>query len=123
MKILIVDDLALMRRVIKNTLGCIGFNYTDEAIDGESALEKLKKNHYSLVISDWNMSPMNGLQLVQHMKINLELCKIPFIMVTVENNMNKIMQAKNAGVNGYVVKPFTVDVLKTQVYKALHMKL
>lgn len=122
MKILIVDDNAIMRRLLKNLLNQLNFRNIDDASDGLVALEKLKKTTYSLVISDWNMPQMNGLQLLQSIKIDLKLCRIPFIMITIENSIERFNMVKNAGVDGYIVKPFSIDVLKHTIHKVLHIK-
>ena len=115
MKVLVVDDYATMRRIIKNLLTQIGFTDIDEAADGASALEKLRQGGFGLVISDWNMEPMTGLQLVKEIRADAELKDMPFIMVTAESKTENVVAAKQAGVNNYIVKPFNADTLKSKI--------
>lgn len=115
MSILIVDDYNTMRRIVKNLLKQIGFENTDEAADGAEALSKMRGDHYDLVISDWNMEPMSGLQLLQEVRADNKLCRTPFIMVTAESKTDNVVAAKQAGVNNYIVKPFNAETLKTKL--------
>lgn len=113
--ILIVDDYKTMLRVIRNLLTQIGFQgiNIDEATDGSMALDMIGKKKYDLVISDWNMEPMTGLDLLKSVRAKGD--KLPFIMVTAESKTENIIAAKGAGVNNYIVKPFNADTLKTKI--------
>jgi two-component system chemotaxis response regulator CheY len=115
MKVLVVDDYATMRRIIKNLLGQIGFNDVDEAEDGGAALKKLRGGNFGLVLSDWNMAPMTGIQLLETVRKEAALAKIPFILVTAESKPENIIAAKKAGVNNYIVKPFNAETLKQKI--------
>ena len=119
MKILVVDDYATMRRIVRNLLGQIGYTDVDEAGDGVTALQKLRENKYGLVISDWNMEPMTGLQLLKEIRADVKLNATPFIMVTAESKTENVFAAKQAGVNNYIVKPFNADTLKTKIQSVL----
>jgi two-component system chemotaxis response regulator CheY len=113
--ILIVDDYQAMIRIIRNFLLQLGFEQIDEAHDGQTALAKLKERPYGLVISDWNMAPMNGLELLQQVRADPGLKHLPFIMVTAENRDDRIALARQAGVSGYVIKPFNVETLGRRI--------
>jgi two-component system, chemotaxis family, chemotaxis protein CheY len=115
MPILIVDDYKTMLRIIGNLLKQLGFYNIDEATDGNMALLKLQKNKYDLVISDWNMQPMSGLDLLGNVRESEHLKKIPFIMVTAESKTENVIAAQKAGVNNYIVKPFTASTLKSKL--------
>ena len=116
--VLIVDDYKTMLRVINSLLNQIGFKNVDEATDGGMALEKMKNKKYGLVISDWNMEPMSGLDLLKTVRtVNHD--KVPFIMVTAESKAENIMAARQAGVNNYVVKPFSAETLKSKIVAVL----
>lgn len=118
--VLIVDDYATMLRIIKNLLKQIGFDNIDEANDGASALEKVKGKKYDLIISDWNMEQMSGLDLLTSIRTSNENYKdVPFIMVTAESKTENVIAAKKAGVNNYIVKPFNADTLKTKIAAVL----
>jgi len=117
MKILIVDDFSTMRRIIKNLLRDLGFNNTDEADDGSTALPILKKGGYDFLITDWNMPGMPGIELLKAVRADPGLAKLPVLMVTAEQKREQIIEAAEAGVNGYVVKPFTAQVLKEKIDK------
>lgn len=112
MKILIIDDYKTMLRIIRNLLKQIGFENVEEATDGSSALKMLKGGKFDLIISDWNMEPMTGLQLLKEVRADEELCKTPFIMVTAESKTENVIAAKEQGVNNYIVKPFNAETLK-----------
>ncbi len=116
-KVLIVDDMATMRRIIKSLLEQLGFKNIDEAEDGAIALEKLKKGNYDLVITDWNMPNMTGLELVQEIRKDPQLKEIPVLMVTAEAKKENVIAAIKAGVNNYIVKPFTAETLKEKLEK------
>lgn len=117
MKILIVDDFSTMRRIIKNLLRDLGFNNTSEADDGETALPMLKSGKFDFLVTDWNMPGMDGLTLVKTMRSDDELCDMPVLMVTAEARRDQIVVAAEAGVDGYVVKPFTMATLKEKIEK------
>ncbi|MGI4852338.1 MAG: response regulator [Janthinobacterium lividum] len=119
MPILIVDDYKTMLRIVRNLLKQLGFENVDEALDGNEVLEKLKTSTYGLVISDWNMEPMNGLDLLRHVRNLDDYKKLPFIMVTAESKTESVMAAKDAGVSNYIVKPFNAATLKTKLQSVL----
>lgn len=116
-KILIVDDFSTMRRIIKNLLRELGFNNTDEAEDGDVALNKLKSHNYDFVVTDWNMPNMPGIDLLRAIRGDPGLKAIPVLMVTAEAKRENIVEAAEAGVNGYIVKPFNAATLKTKLDK------
>ena len=115
MPILVVDDYKTMIRIIRNLLKQLGFNDVDEASDGTEALAKLREKRYGLVISDWNMEPMTGYQLLKEVRADDSLRSTPFIMVTAESNTENVIAAKKAGVNNYIVKPFNAQTLKGKI--------
>jgi two-component system chemotaxis response regulator CheY len=115
MNILIVDDYKTMLRIIRNLLKQLGFNNVDEATDGSMALQKLRDKEYGLVISDWNMEPMTGIQLLREVRADSKLKALPFIMITAESKTENVIAAKEAGVNNYIVKPFNAATLKTKL--------
>lgn len=115
MKVLVVDDFATMRRIVKNVLKQIGFTNIVEADDGTTALAVLKKDKIDLVISDWNMPKMNGLDLLKAIKGDESLKNVPFLMVTAEAQKSAVVEAVQAGVDSYIVKPFTADTVKEKL--------
>jgi two-component system chemotaxis response regulator CheY len=117
MKILIVDDFSTMRRIVKNVLHELGFDNTDEADDGKTALPLLQGGNYDFVITDWNMPGMQGIDLLKAIRADSRLAKLPVMMVTAEAKKEQIVIAAQAGVNGYIVKPFTPDTLKEKMTK------
>ncbi|WP_457641140.1 chemotaxis response regulator CheY [Persephonella sp.] len=117
MKILVVDDMATMRKIIKGLLEQLGFKNIDEAEDGKVALQKLKNSKYDFVITDWNMPNMTGLELVQEIRKDPQLKHLPVLMVTAEAKKENVLLAIKAGVNNYIVKPFTAEVLKEKIEK------
>jgi two-component system, chemotaxis family, chemotaxis protein CheY len=119
MNVLIVDDYATMLRIIKNLLKQLNFENVDEATDGSKALQMLKLKDYGLIISDWNMEPMTGLDLLKEVRKDEKLKKIPFIMVTAESKTENVVIAKEAGVSNYIVKPFNADTLKGKIASVL----
>ena len=119
MPILIVDDYKTMLRIIRNLLKQLGFNNVDEAADGSAALQKLRDKSYGLVISDWNMEPMSGLQLLKECRTVNQLKALPFIMITAESKSENVVAAKEAGVNNYIVKPFNAATLKSKLTAVL----
>ena len=115
MPILVVDDYGTMIRIIRNLLRQLGFEDIDDAADGSVALNKMQGKKYGLVISDWNMEPMTGYELLKQVRSNPQLAKTPFIMVTAESKTENVIAAKKAGVNNYIVKPFNAATLKTKI--------
>ncbi|MEP9375403.1 response regulator [Aquabacter sp. CN5-332] len=115
MPVLVVDDYKTMVRIIRNLLKQIGFDDVDEASDGTEALSKLKERQYGLVISDWNMEPMTGYELLKRVRDDADLTSLPFIMVTAEAKSENVIAAKKAGVNNYIVKPFNAQTLKSKI--------
>lgn len=116
-KILIVDDFSTMRRIIKNLLRDLGYNNTFEADDGSTALPMLEGGDFDFVITDWNMPIMQGIDLIKKIRENPKLQSLPILMVTAEAKREQIITAAQAGVNGYIVKPFTADILKDKIDK------
>jgi len=117
MKILIVDDFSTMRRIIKNLLRDLGFTNTTEADDGQTALPVLKSGSFDFLITDWNMPGMTGIELLKAVREDPDLNSLPVLMVTAEAKKDQIIEAAQAGVNGYVVKPFTATVLQEKIEK------
>lgn len=115
MKILVVDDFSTMRRIVKNVLKQIGFENIDEAEDGTQALAKLKTGGYGFIVSDWNMPNMDGMDLFLKVRQDPSTKDIPFLMVTAEAEKDKVITAIQAGVNSYIVKPFTAEVFKEKM--------
>jgi two-component system chemotaxis response regulator CheY len=115
MPVLVVDDYNTMIRIIRNLLKQIGFEDIDDAPDGAAALAKMQEKHYGLVISDWNMEPMTGYELLKEVRASSALSKTPFIMVTAESKTENVIAAKKAGVNNYIVKPFNAQTLKSKI--------
>jgi two-component system chemotaxis response regulator CheY len=115
MPVLVVDDYNTMIRIIRNLLKQLGFEDVDDASDGSAALAKLREKKYGLVISDWNMEPMTGYELLKEVRSDPGLTKTPFIMVTAESKTENVIAAKKAGVNNYIVKPFNAQTLKTKI--------
>jgi len=117
MKILIVDDFSTMRRIIKNLLRDLGYNNVQEADDGNTALPMLKSGKFDFLITDWNMPGMTGIELLKAVRADEKLAKLPVLMVTAEQKREQIIEAAQAGVNGYIVKPFTAATLKEKIEK------
>jgi two-component system chemotaxis response regulator CheY len=117
--VLVVDDYQTMIRIIRNLLKQLGFNNVDEAADGAAALDKMRMKKYGLVISDWNMEPMTGYELLREVRADEVLKPTPFIMVTAESKTENVIAAKKAGVNNYIVKPFNVQTLKSKMVSVL----
>jgi two-component system chemotaxis response regulator CheY len=113
--ILVVDDYNTMIRIIRNLLRQLGFTDVDDAPDGSIALSKMQIKPYGLVISDWNMEPMTGYELLKQVRADPALAQTPFIMVTAESKTENVIAAKQAGVNNYIVKPFNADTLKSKI--------
>ncbi len=119
MNVLIVDDYKTMLRIIRNLLKQIDFNNVEEASDGAEALSKLRSGSFGLVISDWNMQPMTGLELLQEVRQDIRLKALPFIMITAESKTENVIAAKQAGVSNYIVKPFNAETLREKIEKVL----
>ena len=117
MKVLVVDDFATMRRIVKNVLKQIGFTEIVEADDGSTALEVLRQTKIDLIVSDWNMPKVTGLDLLKAVRSDESLKAMPFLMVTAEAQKDNVVQAVQAGVSNYVVKPFTAEALKEKLEK------
>ena len=118
-QITIVDDYTTMLRIMRNLLRQLEFENVEEATDGSTALHKLQIGNYGLVISDWNMQPMTGLDLLKQVRADAKLKSLPFIMVTAESKTENIIAAKEAGVSNYIVKPFTAETLKAKMASVL----
>lgn len=116
-KILIVDDFSTMRRIIKNLLRDLGFTNTSEADDGLTALPMLQSGNFQLLVTDWNMPGMQGIDLLKAVRADPKLASMPVLMVTAEQKKEQIIEAAKAGVNGYIVKPFTAQTLKEKLDK------
>jgi len=122
LKFLVVDDFSTMRRIVRNLLKELGYNNVDEAEDGAQGLQKLKNGQFDFVVSDWNMPNMDGLQMLQAIRADPTLAKLPVLMVTAEAKKENIIAAAQAGANGYVVKPFTsvtLDEKLTKIFEKL----
>lgn len=117
MKILIVDDFSTMRRIVKNLLGDLGFTNTEEADDGKSAWPMLQAGGFDFVVTDWNMPGMTGIDLLRAIRADENLKALPVLMVTAEAQRDQIVEAAKAGVNGYIIKPFTAATLKEKLDK------
>jgi two-component system chemotaxis response regulator CheY len=115
MTVLVVDDYNTMIRIIRNLLKQLGFENIDDASDGSAALNKMRSKKYGLVISDWNMEPMTGFDLLKEVRGDPNLAMTPFIMVTAESKTENVIAAKKAGVNNYIVKPFNAATLKSKI--------
>lgn len=120
MKILVVDDYPTMRRILRNLLTQIGYTDIEEAGDGNEALTKLRAGRHDLIISDWNMEPMSGLQLLKEVRGISEMAGKPFIMVTAETKTENVLEAKKAGANNYIVKPFNAETLKAKIAQVIN---
>jgi two-component system chemotaxis response regulator CheY len=117
MKILVVDDFSTMRRIIRNLLRDLGFNNAEEADDGATALPMLKTGRFDFLVTDWNMPIMEGIDLVRAIRADPDLRELPILMVTAEARREQIVAAAEAGVNGYIVKPFTAQTLEQKIAK------
>ena len=117
MKILVVDDFSTMRRIIKNLLRDLGFTNTHEADDGNTALPMLQAGNFDFLVTDWNMPGMTGIDLLKAVRADPKLRTLPVLMVTAESKRDQIIEAAKAGVNGYVVKPFTAATLEEKIHK------
>ena len=117
--VLVVDDYNTMRRILRNLLSQIGFTNVEEAEDGTTGLRKLRERSFGLVISDWNMAPMSGLEFLKEVRSDGALKDMPFIMITAESKTENVVAAKEAGVSNYIVKPFNADTLKRKIESVL----
>jgi two-component system chemotaxis response regulator CheY len=115
MPILVVDDYNAMVRIIRNLLRQLGFTDVDDAADGSAALAKMTGKKYGLVISDWNMEPMTGYELLKQVRANPQTAGTPFIMITAESKTENVVAAKQAGANNYIIKPFNAETLKHKI--------
>jgi len=115
MPILVVDDYNTMVRIIRNLLRQLGFQDVDDAADGTAALSKMEGKKYGLVISDWNMEPMTGYELLKQVRANPQTAETPFIMITAESKTENVVAAKQAGANNYIIKPFNAETLKHKI--------
>lgn len=115
MSILVVDDFNTMRRIVRSLLKQLGFNNVDEAVDGDDALSKISAKDYALVLSDWNMEPKSGIELLREVRQSEKHKSMPFILITAESKVKNIVEAKKAGVNQYIVKPFNAKTLKEKL--------
>lgn len=118
-KIIIVDDFATMRRIIRNILKQLGYTNIEEADDGATALPMIQSNKYDLIVSDWNMPQMSGLELLKAVRSDPAVAHTPFLMVTAEAQKENIIEAVKAKVNNYIIKPFTADTLSEKLEKVL----
>ena len=116
-QILVVDDSGTMRSIVQKLLAQLGYTNVDEASDGATALAKINEKPYGLVISDWNMVPMNGQELLEHVRANEKMANLPFIMMTAQSNADKIIEAKYAGVSSFISKPFSAEALEANIAK------
>ena len=116
-RFLVVDDFSTMRRIVRNLLKELGYSNVEEAEDGADGLAKLRAGNFDFVVSDWNMPNMDGLTMLQNIRADPALAKLPVLMVTAEAKREQIIEAAQAGVNGYVVKPFTAQALKEKIEK------
>ena len=119
MPILIVDDYKTMLRILRNLLRQLNFGNIEEATDGSMALQKLRQQDFGFVISDWNMEPMTGIQLLREVRSDDKLKHLPFIMITAESKSENVIAAKQAGVSNYIVKPFNAETLKSKMTSVL----
>ena len=117
--VLIVDDSKTMLRIIRNLLKQLDFENVEEASDGQEALSKLRAGNFGLVISDWNMQPMTGLDLLKEVRADARLKSTPFIMITAESKTENVIAAKQAGVSNYIVKPFNAETLREKIAKVM----
>ena len=119
MNVLVVDDYNSMIRIVRGLLNQLGFQNVDEALDGPTALALIRSKTYGLVLSDWNMQPMSGLELLKEVRAEERTKTLPFVMVTAEAKAENVVAARQAGVNNYVIKPFTLAVLKQKLTTVL----
>ena len=116
-RILVVDDMAAMRKVIAHLLKALGYNNVDQASDGKGALLKLERSRFDLVITDWNMPAMSGLELLKHIRGDADIKFLPVLMITTEGSKKQVIEAATAGVNSYIMKPFSAAMLQQKIDK------
>ncbi|RMG71251.1 MAG: response regulator [Nitrospirae bacterium] len=114
-KILVVDDFSTMRKIVRNVLQQLGYSNIEEAENGEEALKKLREDHFDFVVSDWNMPVKDGLEMLKEIRSDANLKSLPVLMVTAEAEKSKVIEAIKAGVNNYIVKPFTAETMKQKI--------
>lgn len=119
MNVLVVDDYKTMVRIVRNLVSELGFTNIDDAADGPTALNMIRTKEYGLILSDWNMQPMTGLELLKAVRSDDRTKRWPFVMVTAEAKAENVMAARQAGVNGYVIKPFNLPVLRQKLSAVL----
>ena len=119
MNVLVVDDYKSMIRIVRGLLVQLGFQNVDDAMDGDTAFRMMKDKSYGLVLSDWNMQPVTGIELLKRVRADPETRDVPFVMVTAEAKVENVVAARQAGVNNYVIKPFTLTVLKQKLSSVL----
>ncbi len=119
MNVLVVDDYKTMVRIVRGLLEQLGFKNIDDAADGVSALQKIQENNYGLILSDWNMTPMTGYELLKAVRADPRTKTTPFVMITAEAKTENVVAARQAGVNNYIIKPFTLAVLKQKLTTVL----
>lgn len=119
MNVLVVDDYTTMIRIVRNLLDQLGFKNVDSATSGETALRMVKSKPYGLILSDWNMQPMTGLELLKSIRSDPQIASVPFVMVTAESKVENVVAARKAGANQYIVKPFTAAVLRQKLSTVL----
>lgn len=119
MQVLVVDDYKSMTRIVRNMLAQLGFTHVDEAPSGEAAMNLIRDRDYGLILSDWNMEPMSGLELLKQVRADGRTGRIPFVMVTAEAKVENVLAARQAGVSNYVIKPFTLAVLRQKLSSVL----
>jgi two-component system chemotaxis response regulator CheY len=119
MSVLVVDDYKTMVRIVRGLLEQLGFRNIDDAMDGATALQKIQQNDYGLILSDWNMAPMTGYELLKAVRADPRTRATPFVMITAEAKTENVVAARQAGVNNYIIKPFTLAVLKQKLTTVL----
>lgn len=119
MNVLVIDDYKTMVRIVRSLLQQLGFENVDEARDGQSALEMIRNKSYGLILSDWNMQPMTGIELLQNVRSDPKVAQTPFVMVTAEAKAENVIAARQAGANNYIIKPFTLAVLRQKLSAVL----
>lgn len=119
MSVLVVDDYKTMTRIVRGLLQQLGFSEIDECADGVTALDKIRNGNYGLIMSDWNMQPMDGLELLKRVRADARFKDVKFVMVTAEARVENVVAARKAGVDGYIVKPFNAAVLKQKLSTVL----
>ena len=122
LNIIVVDDFSTMRKIVKDLLTELGFSKFDEADDGSSAWPMIQSGHYGLIVSDWNMPKMTGIELLKKVRSHSELKETPFLLITAEAQRSQIIEADEAGVDGYIVKPFTAETLHEKIHNIFEQR-